>query len=62
MALCVGAALTRLMSSLLLGVGSVDLVTYGMVSLGLGATAALASYLPARPAAAADPLEFLRAE
>jgi ABC-type antimicrobial peptide transport system permease subunit len=59
-----GAApvLTRLMSSLLFGVKSIDPVTYGAVSLGLIATAALASYLPARRAAAVDPVQSLRAE
>jgi putative ABC transport system permease protein len=55
-------ALTRLMSSLLFGVRSIDPVTYGAVSLGLIATAALASYLPARRAAAVNPVESLRAE
>jgi predicted permease len=59
-----GAAptLTRLMSSLLFGVRAIDPVTYGAVSLGLTATAALASYLPARRAAAVNPVESLRAE
>jgi putative ABC transport system permease protein len=59
-----GAApvLTRLMSSLLFGVKSVDPATYAAVSLGLIATAALASYLPARRAAAVNPVESLRAE
>jgi predicted permease len=55
-------ALTRLMSSLLFGVKSVDAATYAVVSLGLMATAALASYLPARRAAAVNPVESLRAE
>jgi hypothetical protein len=54
--------LARLMSSLLFGVGPTDLATY-VVALGvtLGA-AALASYLPARRAAAIDPIETLRVE
>jgi ABC-type antimicrobial peptide transport system permease subunit len=55
-------ALTRLMSSLLFGVRSNDPVTYGTVSLALAATAALAGYLPARRAAAVNPVESLRAE
>jgi predicted permease len=55
-------ALMRLMSSLLFGVNSVDLITYGTVSLGLIATAALSSYLPARRAAGVNPVESLRAE
>ena len=52
----------RLMSSLLFNVNPVDPVTYGAVSLGLGATAWLASYLPSRRAATVDPVEALRAE
>ena len=58
----VAPALTRLMSSLLFGVKSVDPVTYGAVTVGLMATAALASYLPARRAAGVSPVESLRAE
>jgi hypothetical protein len=50
-------ALTRLMSSLLSGVGSADPVTYGAMSLGLLATAAPASYLPARRAVGVNPVE-----
>jgi ABC-type antimicrobial peptide transport system permease subunit len=60
--LAAAPALTRLMSSLLFGVRSVDSATYAAVSLGLIATAALASYLPARHAAAVNPAESLRAE
>jgi len=55
-------ALMHLMSSLLFGVKPADPVTYGAVSLGLVATAAIASYLPARRAAAVNPVEALRAE
>jgi predicted permease len=54
--------LMRLMSSLLFNVNPVDPVTYGVVSLGLVATAWLASYLPSRRAATVDPVEALRAE
>jgi predicted permease len=54
--------LMRLMSSLLFNVNPVDPVTYSMVSLGLVATAWLASYLPSRRAATVDPVEALRAE
>jgi predicted permease len=54
--------LMRLMSSLLFNVNPVDLVTYGVVSLGLVGTAWLASYLPSRRAATVDPVEALRAE
>jgi predicted permease len=60
--LAAAPALTRLMSSLLFGVKSVDPATYTAVSLGLLATAALASYLPARRAAGVNPVESLRAE
>jgi predicted permease len=54
--------LMRLMSSLLFNVNPVDPFTYGTVSLGLAATAWLASYLPSRRAATVDPVEALRAE
>jgi putative ABC transport system permease protein len=52
----------RFLSSLLFGVKPVDLVTYGTVSIGLVATAMLASYLPSRRAATVDPVEALRGE
>jgi predicted permease len=55
-------ALMRLIASLLFGVSPADPITYGAVSLGLIATAALASYLPSRRAAKVDPVEVLRAE
>jgi len=55
-------AVMRLMTSLLFGVTPLDPITYAAVSLGLVATAALASYLPSRRAAAVDPVEALRAE
>jgi predicted permease len=55
-------ALTRLMAALLFGVSPLDPVTYGAVAMILLAIAALASYLPARRAAAVDPLEALRRE
>jgi predicted permease len=54
--------LMRLMSSLLFNVSPVDPITYGAVSLGLVATAWLASYLPSRRAATVDPVDALRAE
>jgi predicted permease len=54
--------LMRLMSSLLFKVSPVDPVTYAAVSIGLVATAWLASYLPSRRAATVDPVESLRAE
>jgi putative ABC transport system permease protein len=59
-----GAAvgLTRLMSALLFGVGPTDPVTYGAVSVALGAVAMVATYLPARRAARVDPVVALRTD
>ena len=54
--------LTRLMRALLFGVGPMDPATLGLVILALFAVALLASYLPARRAAAVDPLVALRAD
>ena len=56
------AALMQLMKSLLFGISPLDPFTYIAVPLVLAASAALASYLPARRAAAVDPVEALRAE
>ena len=54
--------LGRLMSSLLFGIGPMDPVAY-VVALGVTiAASALASYLPARRAAAISPMETLRNE
>ena len=55
-------ALTRLMKSLLFGISPLDPLTYAVVPLVLIAATAFASYLPARRAAAVDPVETLRAE
>src|SRR5467141_36378 len=60
--LAVAIIVMRLMSSLLFKVSPVDPVAYGAASLGLVATAFLASYLPSRRASAVDPVEALRAE
>jgi putative ABC transport system permease protein len=54
------AALTRLMSTLLFGVSALDWITYVAVAGGLGATAMIASYLPAMRAAKIDPAIALR--
>ncbi len=56
------AALTRMMSSLLFGVGALDGTTYGSVVLLLVIASMLASYLSARRALAVDPVEALKAE
>lgn len=59
----IGAAVSmRLLSSLLFNVRTLDPVTYAAASIGLLATAWLASYLPSRRAATVDPVEALRAE
>ncbi len=60
--LAAAAGLTRLMSSLLFGVGAVDLTTYSLVAAGLTAAVLVASYIPARRAASVDPMETLRSE
>jgi hypothetical protein len=56
------AGLTRLMASLLFGISALDPMTYAAVPVVLVAASVLASYLPARRAAAVDPVEALRAE
>jgi predicted permease len=54
--------LMRLLKSLLFGVSPLDPFTYVSVPVVLAVSAMLASYLPARRAAAVDPVEALRAE
>jgi ABC-type antimicrobial peptide transport system permease subunit len=54
-------ALTRVMSSLLFGIGPLDPVTYAAVSAVLIAAATVASYIPARRARTVDPVKALRA-
>jgi predicted permease len=56
------AALTRVMQSLLFGVGSGDAPTYLLVALILCAVAAIACYVPARRATRIDPMVALRME
>ena len=56
------AGLMRLMKSLLFGISPLDPLTYVTVPLVLAGAAVLASYLPARRAAAMDPVEALKAE
>jgi predicted permease len=60
--LVAASALTRLMSSLLFGIKPIDPATFAVVSIALLSAAAVSSYLPARRAAAVNPVEALRAE
>jgi putative ABC transport system permease protein len=63
-AIGVGLALgvARLISSFLFGVKPTDPLTYAAVSVGLGAVALLACYIPARRAIKVDPIVALRYE
>ena len=56
------AAASRVLRGLLYGVGGTDPITYVGVAAFLAAVALLASYLPARRAALADPVVALRNE
>jgi ABC-type antimicrobial peptide transport system permease subunit len=64
--LAVGVAaalvLTRLMATMLLGVGPADPLTYAAMTVLFLAIAALAAWLPAHRAAALDPVLALRGE
>jgi predicted permease len=53
-------ALARLLASVLFGVGTADPMTYVGVALLVAAAALAASYLPAREAAAVDPLAAIK--
>ena len=59
----VGAvALTRVMSTLLFGISTTDIVTFALVPVLLIAVALVASYLPARRATRVDPQVALRVD
>ena len=60
LAVAVGA--TRLVSTLLYGVGPLDPVTYGVMAAALGLVAIVATYLPARRASQVDPMVALRTD
>lgn len=55
-------AATRLLSSLLFGVGTWDPATFGAIVLLISAVSFLATWLPARRAANVDPIIALRSE
>jgi putative ABC transport system permease protein len=54
--------ITRLLRSLLFGVGVTDPLTFATISLLLVAAALVASYVPARRTAHIDPMIALRCE
>ena len=58
----VSLLVTKMLTSLLYGVGATDPFTLLAVSVLLIATAALAGYLPARRASRIDPLTALRVD
>jgi putative ABC transport system permease protein len=60
--LAAAVGLMQLMKSLLFEISPLDPLTYSAVPVVLAAAAVLASYLPARRAAAVDPVEALKAQ
>ena len=55
-------AATRLLNSLLFGVGAWDPITFSVIVLLIAGVAFLAAWLPARRAARVDPMIALRSE
>ena len=62
MGVVVALVLARLMSTMLFGVRPTDILTFASVAVILMIVALLACYLPARRAAALDPMQALRTE
>jgi ABC-type antimicrobial peptide transport system permease subunit len=60
--LAVSLVVTRFLRTVLIGVAATDLFTYATVATVLCAVAMVACYLPARRAAAVDPVKALRTE
>jgi ABC-type antimicrobial peptide transport system permease subunit len=55
-------ALTRVLRDLLFGISRTDVTSYGTVVFFLGVTALVASWIPARRAARADPIKAMNSE
>src|SRR5690606_9872811 len=60
--LVAGAITTRTMAALLFGISAHDAVTFAAVTVGIAMLALVASLIPARRAARAQPMSALRAE